>query len=317
MFGIGGWEFGLLIVLALIVFGPERLPRIAGQIGKSVREFQRQASEMQATFTTALNEAQIQEELKNAKEAVSLKDEISEVKSSFAAATTYPALNPPFGDNAAAPDVYSPTAESATAEPGTTASHTAPVTSPPTFNIEEPLSSTPAVETDQPESATGTTGTEFHPAFPYSEQPEAVTALQLESGTTAESEPEAAARSDEAQELAPVNMADTQYTPGFANGTDSMPESSFETAASSDSEAVAAESAERTVPFVGMPPAEMRGLAAHEPEIIPVPEQIGTPEAAPADDEQKIAVGSAAAGESSHDQEPNGIAPKKQPDFII
>ena len=66
MFGIGAPELAVILILALIVFGPEKLPQIAGQVARSVREFQRQASEIQSTFTDALNMAQLEEEQKKA-----------------------------------------------------------------------------------------------------------------------------------------------------------------------------------------------------------------------------------------------------------
>ncbi|MFF3062956.1 twin-arginine translocase TatA/TatE family subunit [Oerskovia sp. NPDC057915] len=37
MFGINGWEFGIILVVAVIVIGPERLPRYAEQLGAFVR----------------------------------------------------------------------------------------------------------------------------------------------------------------------------------------------------------------------------------------------------------------------------------------
>lgn len=37
MFGINGWEFGIILVVAVIVIGPERLPRYAEQLGGFVR----------------------------------------------------------------------------------------------------------------------------------------------------------------------------------------------------------------------------------------------------------------------------------------
>jgi len=37
VFGINGWEFGIILVVAVIVIGPERLPRYAEQLGAFVR----------------------------------------------------------------------------------------------------------------------------------------------------------------------------------------------------------------------------------------------------------------------------------------
>lgn len=43
MFNLGGWEWLILLVIVLIVFGVGRLPEIGGAIGRSIREF-REAS---------------------------------------------------------------------------------------------------------------------------------------------------------------------------------------------------------------------------------------------------------------------------------
>lgn len=38
MFGINGWELGLIVVLAVVLIGPERLPGYAEQLGRAVRK---------------------------------------------------------------------------------------------------------------------------------------------------------------------------------------------------------------------------------------------------------------------------------------
>lgn len=45
MFDIGIEKFGLLIVLALIIFGPDQLPRIARQAGQTLRQLRRLAAD--------------------------------------------------------------------------------------------------------------------------------------------------------------------------------------------------------------------------------------------------------------------------------
>ncbi len=51
-FGIGIPELMLILVIALIVFGPQRLPEIGRSIGKAVRDFR----EMSAGFTSEWEE---------------------------------------------------------------------------------------------------------------------------------------------------------------------------------------------------------------------------------------------------------------------
>ncbi len=45
MFNLGGWEWVILLVIVLIVFGVGRLPEIGGAIGKSIREFREASKE--------------------------------------------------------------------------------------------------------------------------------------------------------------------------------------------------------------------------------------------------------------------------------
>mgnify|MGYP001572790393 CR=1 FL=1 len=37
MFGIGGWEWVVILVIVLIIFGPSQLPKLAKMIGDSIR----------------------------------------------------------------------------------------------------------------------------------------------------------------------------------------------------------------------------------------------------------------------------------------
>jgi len=46
MFNIGAGEMVLILVVALLVLGPTRLPELARGIGKFVREFRRQTSDV-------------------------------------------------------------------------------------------------------------------------------------------------------------------------------------------------------------------------------------------------------------------------------
>lgn len=46
MFNIGPGELILILLLALIVFGPARLPEVGRTIGRSLREFRRASSDI-------------------------------------------------------------------------------------------------------------------------------------------------------------------------------------------------------------------------------------------------------------------------------
>ncbi len=54
-FGIGLPELLFIGVLALIVFGPEKLPELMGQFGRLVREVRRATSDVQTEFQRAIN----------------------------------------------------------------------------------------------------------------------------------------------------------------------------------------------------------------------------------------------------------------------
>ena len=51
MFGpIGIWEMVIILVVALIVFGPRKLPELGRSLGKSLGEFKRASSELRSTL---------------------------------------------------------------------------------------------------------------------------------------------------------------------------------------------------------------------------------------------------------------------------
>ena len=50
VFGMGPLEVLLILVIALIVFGPHKLPEIGASLGRGVREFRRATSEMTRDF---------------------------------------------------------------------------------------------------------------------------------------------------------------------------------------------------------------------------------------------------------------------------
>lgn len=52
---IGPMELLVVAIIALIVFGPRRLPEIARSVGKAFSEFKRQASEVRDEFESSLN----------------------------------------------------------------------------------------------------------------------------------------------------------------------------------------------------------------------------------------------------------------------
>ena len=50
MFGIGGIEFAAIVVLALLLLGPDKIPQVARTIGRFMREFKKYQAMMESTF---------------------------------------------------------------------------------------------------------------------------------------------------------------------------------------------------------------------------------------------------------------------------
>ncbi len=53
MFGIGTEELALILLLALLVLGPERLPKVARDIGRTVGELRKTSDELRNEFLNA------------------------------------------------------------------------------------------------------------------------------------------------------------------------------------------------------------------------------------------------------------------------
>lgn len=108
MFGpIGVWEMVIILVIALIVFGPRKLPELGRSLGKSLGEFKRASNELRNTL-----DEEIRVEERRPPKA--------------AAPKTGPAAAPPSGDAPGATEPESPGTPPSTAapEPGTVAAPT-------------------------------------------------------------------------------------------------------------------------------------------------------------------------------------------------
>jgi len=46
MFGFHAWDLLIVLFIALIIFGPRKLPEIGGAVGKSIREFKKATNEI-------------------------------------------------------------------------------------------------------------------------------------------------------------------------------------------------------------------------------------------------------------------------------
>ena len=68
MFGIGQFELLIIIVVALIVIGPGKLPDMMRTIGKGFAEFKRVSSDVKQTFDLEVRKAEV--EARDTEEAV-------------------------------------------------------------------------------------------------------------------------------------------------------------------------------------------------------------------------------------------------------
>lgn len=124
IFGIGSGEMVLLLVAALLIFGPGKLPEVAGQVGKAVRDFRRMTSDLTGEFEKTIAEAS---DIKDAftSEVSGMRSQVSSVSESVKKDLTKPAAS------AATTSVKSSTSTvtSATTAPKEAVVATAPVAS--------------------------------------------------------------------------------------------------------------------------------------------------------------------------------------------
>ena len=59
-FNVGLPEMLVILVIALIVFGPRKLPEIGGAVGKAMREFRRASSELTEELTREVEVEKVQ-----------------------------------------------------------------------------------------------------------------------------------------------------------------------------------------------------------------------------------------------------------------
>ena len=65
---LGMPEMIFLVVIALLLFGPKKLPEIGRQIGKAMGEFKRASQEFQSQLNEEVRQLEIESELKDLKE---------------------------------------------------------------------------------------------------------------------------------------------------------------------------------------------------------------------------------------------------------
>ncbi|EFL51317.1 twin-arginine translocation protein, TatB subunit [Solidesulfovibrio fructosivorans JJ]] len=58
MFGIGSTELVVILIVALIVIGPSKLPDLMRTLGKGMAEFRRMSSDVKSTFEAEVDRAE-------------------------------------------------------------------------------------------------------------------------------------------------------------------------------------------------------------------------------------------------------------------
>ena len=85
VFGIGLPEMALILVIALLVFGPKKLPEIGRSLGKAIRGFQEASKEFENEFKREAEELEesvkMNAQLESVQEEKELKTEKAETTS--------------------------------------------------------------------------------------------------------------------------------------------------------------------------------------------------------------------------------------------
>jgi sec-independent protein translocase protein TatA len=79
-FGMGVQEIGVIMIVALIIFGPGKLPEVMGQVGKAVRDFRKLTSDMSSEFEKSTGIKDIKKTLQD--EITGVKNEVTGVGTS-------------------------------------------------------------------------------------------------------------------------------------------------------------------------------------------------------------------------------------------
>jgi len=102
MFGIGSTELLVILVVALIVIGPSKLPDIMRTIGKGMAEFRRVSTDVKSTLDAEVRKADDEIRKREDDDAKKREEEKKKVAAEEPASTTIEAKAEPVKDDGAA-----------------------------------------------------------------------------------------------------------------------------------------------------------------------------------------------------------------------
>lgn len=76
VFNIGGGEILVVLLIAMVVLGPERLPKAARDIGRAIAEFRRITSGVQSDLRDAMGAEEFRESMESLRSVVDLKSSL-------------------------------------------------------------------------------------------------------------------------------------------------------------------------------------------------------------------------------------------------
>jgi sec-independent protein translocase protein TatB len=85
MFGIGTTELMIILVVALVVLGPKKLPQVARSLGKAFGEFKRVSTDVKRTIDVEVDRLEREDKDKKAKQELRAEDAGAQKKTEQAA----------------------------------------------------------------------------------------------------------------------------------------------------------------------------------------------------------------------------------------